>query len=222
MPTLTVATFNVHHCRGLDGRIDIGRIATTIAGTGAELVGLQELDRGMARSGRVDQPEALAERLGYAVDFFATLERDGEYGIGVAAVGRPEVEFRSLERVGDEEPRGVIVARWRGVSLLVTHLSRHPAARELQTQQLADVAREVDPPVVVMGDLNQGRDDLGPLAAAGLAPSPRRLHTLAKPWRRGELDHVLAGRGARVVSARTVRSLASDHRPVVASIEADV
>ena len=112
----------------------------------------------------------------------------------------------------------MIVARWRDVSILVTHLSRHPGARALQTRELADLALEVDPPVIVMGDLNQGRDALGPLTAAGLRPSPDRLRTLAKPWRRSEIDHVLAGRGARVTSSRVVRSVASDHRPVVATV----
>ena len=53
---LRVATFNIHHGVGADGRLDLTRTADVISATGASVVGLQEVDRTLsARSGWVDQ-----------------------------------------------------------------------------------------------------------------------------------------------------------------------
>src|SRR5690606_22711124 len=57
---LSIVTWNVHHCRGLDGRVVPERIARTIEALGPDLVALQELDVGRARTHRVDQPAWLA------------------------------------------------------------------------------------------------------------------------------------------------------------------
>ena len=219
MRKLRIATFNIHHGEGLDGVTDLSRIANALEPARARFIALQELDRGMERSGRVDQPAELSELLGMEVRFFPTLERDGEYGIAVACADGFDADFEPLPRVGREEPRGVIVARWRGVTFISTHLSLKARPRRIQTEFLAKLAAEADPPVVVMGDLNQRRDTLGPLFEAGLEPGPKVLKTLARGWRRRELDHVLAGRGARVESNKSYRSKVSDHRPVSALVE---
>jgi endonuclease/exonuclease/phosphatase family metal-dependent hydrolase len=216
---LRIATFNIHHGQGLDGVIDLSRIAGALEPARARFIALQELDRGMERSGRVDQPAELAELLGMDVRFFPTLERDGEYGIAVASADDFETDFESLPQVGREEPRGVIIARWRGVTFISTHLSLKARPRRIQTEFLAKLAAEADPPVVVMGDLNQRRDTLRPLFEVGLEPGPKVLKTLARGWRRRELDHVLAGRGARVEANKSYRSKVSDHRPVSALVE---
>ena len=219
MTTWVVGTFNVHHGRGTDGRVDLNRTANVIVSSRAAFYALQELDRGMPRSGGVDQPALLAELTGMDVRFFPTLtRRGGEYGIAIGARGRFEAEFEPLPRVGDEEPRGLIVASWDGLTLLATHLSRDPEARLRQTRHLARVASDVDGPAVVLGDLNQGRAALQPLLEVGFRPHPRRLRTLARPWSPAELDHVLAGAGLTVVRTRAVRSRASDHRAVVAQL----
>ena len=54
---LRVASFNIHHGVGLDGKLDLDRIAEVVRSTGAEVVGLQEVDRHLSvRSGWIDQP----------------------------------------------------------------------------------------------------------------------------------------------------------------------
>ncbi|MGH2807888.1 MAG: endonuclease/exonuclease/phosphatase family protein [Actinomycetota bacterium] len=219
MRRLRIATFNIHHGQGLDGITDLRRIAAALKPARPRFVALQELDRGMERSGRVDQPAELSDLLGMEVRFFPTLERDGEYGIAVASADDMDTDFEPLPRGGREEPRGVIIARWRGVTFLATHLSLKAGARRLQTEFLARLAAEADPPVVVVGDLNQSRDTLLPLFEIGLEPGPKQLKTLSRGWRRREFDHVLAGRGARVEANKSYRTRVSDHRPVAALVE---
>lgn len=54
-------TYNIQYGRGLDGRIDLDRIADTVRD--ADVIALQEVERFFPRSGEVDQVEELAYRL---------------------------------------------------------------------------------------------------------------------------------------------------------------
>jgi len=230
---LTVATYNLHHCEGLDGVVDVDRAAGVLRGAGADVIGLQEIDQGLPRSGRADQATALGERLGLDVAFHPTLERGGgRYGLGFAARDRGEIHFERLPRRGEEEPRGVIVARASEVWFVVSHLSTDRISRATQTRALASVASGLDGPVVVMGDLNQPGGSLGPLAEAGLESDGLRhgtlQHSLPGPLKQAlgwvglprprHIDHVLAGGGARVLRSWTIASEASDHVPLIAEI----
>ncbi|MGH2699442.1 MAG: endonuclease/exonuclease/phosphatase family protein [Actinomycetota bacterium] len=230
---LTVATYNLRHCEGLDGVVDVDRAARILTGSGADVIGLQELDDGLTRSGRTNQASDLAERLGFTIAFHPTLERgDGRYGLGLAAKDEVETHFESLPRRGKEEPRGAIVGHAKGAWFVITHLSRDRFSRATQTRALASLARGLDGPVVVMGDLNQTAGTLGPLTEAGLAGDGLRHGTIFRPPPRGlrrvlgllglprprQIDHVLARGGARVVRSWTIDSDASDHLPLVAEI----
>lgn len=64
---MRIATFNVQSGRGPDGRVDNERLAQAVAALGADVIGLQEVDRRQARSGRADQARLCAEAMG-AVD----------------------------------------------------------------------------------------------------------------------------------------------------------
>ncbi|HEV3485926.1 MAG TPA: hypothetical protein VG106_11000, partial [Vicinamibacterales bacterium] len=95
MTTLRLATFNVHHCRGLDGVVDVARTAATINEIGADLVALQELDRNVRRSDRVDQPNELARLTDMRISFFPTAAvGSGDFGIAIAARERCDITFR--------------------------------------------------------------------------------------------------------------------------------
>src|SRR5215207_9342746 len=69
---------------GVDGRLSPARIAEVIASCNADIVALQELDVGRARTGGVDQAHAIAEELGMHMHFhpaFRVLEES--YGDAV-------------------------------------------------------------------------------------------------------------------------------------------
>ena len=212
---MRVATFNVHHCEGRDGAVDVERVAEVIRSTGAEVVALQELDMGFERTGFTNQPGELAAATGLTVEFHSLLQRgDGRYGIALAAPERLDSRLIHLPRLEKEEPRGAVVARRGGITIVGTHLSRSRRARAAQVEALAVLAGRVEPPVVLMGDLNQRMSDLGPLLAAGFSGPPRRFW--ARPTR--AIDHILAGPGLRVASQETFRTKASDHPALAAEI----
>lgn len=219
---LKVATYNIHHGAGLDGVVDLGRIASAVRATEAEVVGLQELDDGLERSGRGDQARDLAAAMGLEVAFFPTLEREGgRYGLGIVTAAAVESHYERLPRRGKEEPRGVLVGRAGDVWVVVTHLSRDRFSGTAQLRALASMVAGLEGPVVVMGDLNQGPRGLGPLTEVGVTTDGLHHRT----WGSGRfgsrgrhIDHVLAGGGAKVGRSWTVDSDASDHVPLVAEV----
>lgn len=215
--TLRVATFNVHHCEGLDGRVDIERVARVIDRTGADLVALQELDSGMPRTGRVDQPSELERLTGLHVTFHPTLERSGgRYGIGMAARDGGPFEFHAFPQVGDEEPRGYLIGPFRDTTVLATHLSLQPDVRARQTRAIVKALDRFGGPFIVLGDLNQSSWRLrrAVRGAFRVPVVPRR--TMARRW--SQRDHVVAGRGARVVKRDVIETDSSDHYALAADI----
>lgn len=212
---MRVATFNVHHCEGRDGVVDVGRIAEVIRATGAEVVALQELDMAMERTGFTNQPGELAAATGLTVEFHSLLQRgDGRYGIALAAPERLDSRKVPLPQAAREEPRAAVVARFDGVTYIGTHLSRSQRARAAQIEALAALAGRVEPPVVLMGDLNQPFSGLGPLLAAGFTGPRRRWWS--RPTR--SIDHILAGPGLRVARQEALKTRASDHPALAADV----
>src|SRR5690606_38874589 len=61
---IRVVSYNVHYCRGLDGRFAPERIARVLQDLNPDIVAVQELDSGRSRSRREDQLGYLAEKLG--------------------------------------------------------------------------------------------------------------------------------------------------------------
>ncbi len=221
MQVVTLATFNIRHGRGLDDGVDLNRTARAILETNAELVALQELDRHHPRSAGVDQPAELERLTGLHVSFHPTVRRDGwEYGIAVASKEPVATTFQSLPRLRDEEPRGLItgVLEDSGIIFVATHLSTAPAARRVQIEHLVRRTDDLEPPVVVMGDLNQGRLGLRPLIRAGFDAGRRIEHTLTRRSLRWQIDFVMVGPPAKLAATHTVTTDASDHVPLVAEV----
>ena len=182
---LRVATFNIHHGVGTDGRLDLGRTADVIAATGAAVVGLQEVDRTLSgRSGWTDQAAWLGDRLGMEVAHGATIDRGPPPGGPPGAPSRrygnallsahPLRSWQALRLAGGgrREPRGVVDAlvdvEGTPVRCAVTHLqNRSRREREEQAAHLVTLLAPVRPPAptggdpvptVLVGDMNAAPD----------------------------------------------------------------
>lgn len=189
MSTWRVATFNIRHGLGDDGRVDLVRTAREIAALDADVIGLQEVDQGFGpRSGYEDQAARLGELLGMQVCFGAALELppagEGESSrrYGLALLTRREILSHAVHLLpahpGRERPaetRGVLQAKVRGpgeqeLEVLVTHLDNVSRAhRTAQVQGIVRLARGLEGPAVLMGDMNAdpSSPELAALAATG-------------------------------------------------------
>lgn len=220
MRRAVVATFNIRHGLGLDGRVDLERTAGTIRSLGARIVALHEVDRGWDRSGNAHQDAELERLTGMDVFFGDALndpERGG-YGNAVLMASTFEVHNVLLPRLRAEEPRAAIVALSHDMSFVGTHLSRSRDARAVQLASLAELAAGLPPPVVIAGDMNAPPRGLVSLKAAGFRAGPRVVRTIPSRFPRSQIDHILVSPGATIEEIWAPATDASDHRPLVASV----
>ena len=107
---IKVMTYNIQHGRGMDGEVNIERIAQVILDEGADIVALQEVDVGVERSGRTDIASELSELTGLEYNVFGKNldHQGGDYGN--ATLSRfPIVEYENIhfEQMGPEK-RGIL------------------------------------------------------------------------------------------------------------------
>src|SRR5690606_12540823 len=165
MPRLL--TYNVHRCVGVDRRLDVGRIAAVIAEHEPDIVCLQELDVGRARTGMVDQAGAIADRLAMTDHFHAAMRVETEQYGDAILTPRPERlvksdELPTVRGVPGLEPRGAlwVAIDFDGVSLNVinTHLGLVPREQRLQAAALIGAGWLGHPdctgPTILTGDFN--------------------------------------------------------------------
>jgi endonuclease/exonuclease/phosphatase family metal-dependent hydrolase len=238
-------TYNVHRCVGADGKLDVARVAEVIAAHAPDIVALQEVDVGRARTGGVDQAERLARRLGMAFHFHANVQVEAElYGDALMTV-RPERLVKTGRLPGDPrfprlEPRGAlwVAVDIDGVELQVinTHLGLVPREQRAQATALVGPewlgAKRAADPLILVGDLNAT-----PFAAAyrtlasrltdarRAAPFARLLPTFPSRMPLLAIDHVFVSAGVTVQAVRTgldpLSRLASDHVPLIVDFRLD-
>src|SRR5580765_2732476 len=82
--TFRVMTYNIHHGEGMDGKVDLLRISDVIRREQADILALQEVDKGVARTARRDLPAELAALTGMTCVFSNNFHyQGGEYGNAV-------------------------------------------------------------------------------------------------------------------------------------------
>ena len=109
-------SYNVHRCVGMDRRLDLDRIVGVIAEFEPDIVCLQELDVGRARTGGVDQAAEIARKLAMTVHFHPAMRVEAELYGDAVLTHLPErlVKTDALPTVAGIpglEPRGALWTR---------------------------------------------------------------------------------------------------------------
>jgi endonuclease/exonuclease/phosphatase family metal-dependent hydrolase len=231
-------TYNVHRCVGTDGKLDVGRVAEVIAAQRPDIVCLQEVDVGRARTGGVDQAESLARRLGMAFHFNAALKVEAELYGDAILTGLPVRLVKSgplpgLPGLRGLEPRGALwVAVTVGgaqVQIINTHLGLVPREQRAQAEALVGPgwlgSAPPGEPLALVGDFNATRLSRAYQILASALRDARR----AAPFARAgptfpsgmpilAIDHVFVGAGLDIMAVRTpldpLSRRASDHLPL--------
>lgn len=244
---LTMMSYNIHTGIGMDRKLDLQRTADEIRASGAEAVGLQEVDvRWSSRSNFEDQAKALAEELDMNYFFapiysFDPTEPGGprrEYGLAILSeYPILSAENHDITRLSTQSasptpepapgfPEVVLNVRGVKVHFYDTHLDYRadPTVRRMQVDDMLEIMAEDDGPKVLAGDLN------APPEAPELA---RLFEVMNDSWMaQGDgsgytypagnptkrIDYVLTSPDVGVESVSVPDTLASDHRPVVAEL----
>jgi len=232
--TLRVMSYNIRHGLGMDEQVDLDRVGAVLARYAPDLVALQEVDCRVPRSGNVDQAAELGRITNMRARFGAAMPLDGgEYGNAVLSrFPVVRVENHALPHSERREPRTALVcwvAPAPGVEVAFgsTHLDylEDPTDRLLQAREIDRWLSGREDPAILAGDFNApwGDASLRALAEHWLDTAGGN-HEPSFPADVPEIriDHVLAGPPDRwrVKDFRVVEeSLASDHRPVLATLE---
>lgn len=160
--TFRVMTYNIHHGEGTDGRIDLLRIAELIKQERADIVALQEVDRGVQRTARRDLPAELAALTGMSVVFSNNFHyQGGEYGNAVLtrfAVLRWDNTHYRMIRPGEQRGLLQLVTEIHGRRLLIlnTHIDYRPddSERLMNVEEIKQITKKYGLPVILMGDFN--------------------------------------------------------------------
>ena len=230
---MRIATYNVHKCRGLDGRVRPERIAKVIASLGADVVALQEIFE--------EQTEYLAKALKYS-SCFGENRKVGKKPYGNATLSRlPFADIKNYDLThGGRERRGVLRSDvkigGRVLHLFNVHLGTAFMERRYQGRLLIGPRilsqLGLSGPRLIVGDFNEWTRGLctnlmgAQFAVADLKRFARSARSYPGILPMMNLDHIYFDRTLELKSLELFRSrtavIASDHLPLVAEFKLPV
>ena len=233
--TIRVMTYNIHVGVGMDKKLDLQRIAHVILNEKPDLVGLQEVDRGVKRTEGKDEIAELANLTKMHYAFAHNLDyQGGQYGVAVLSrFPIVKTEHRKYENRREAERRGMIrvevdLGGSRTLQFVTTHLDyQYDDGRLFEAQQMLGFLEGVRGPLIVVGDFNDAPSgDTYKLMLAAFEDVWMRnrskdeglTYPADKPVKR--IDYIFTRRsdGIKNGKAWVVNTLASDHLPLVADV----
>ena len=155
--TLHVMTYNIRHGAGLDEVVDLDRQAKIIRDAQPDVVGLQEVDSIVPRSGRVDETAYLANALGMYGSYGPAIPLSGgKYGVAILSKERP-LSVHNIPLPG-KEPRTLLVCEFQNYVFATTHLDLEEENRLASLPIIIEEASRHDKPFFICGDWNDEPD----------------------------------------------------------------
>jgi len=229
--TIRILTYNTHHGEGMDGTLDLERIADVISSVSPDLVALQEVDRLVERTRWVDQAAEYGNFTGLESVFGPFMDyQGGQYGMALLS-RLPILESVNHRLPDGAEPRSALTARVRlpasGEDLVLSgiHLYQTEEERLAQARAVMELLEQEEGLVILAGDFNSMPESsvLALLATEWFVfPKVGPAFTFPADAPAREIDYVLIRppEGVRVLEHRVLdEPVASDHRPVFLVLE---
>jgi len=235
---IKVMTFNIHHGKGMDKRIDLARVAEVIDQSDADLIGLNEVDSYFSkRSFFENQAEWLANELKMDHAFSPSVSKKSKgmaeaRQFGNALLSRyPITGMKThLFKLPGMEGRSMLEASIEADGLPlqvgVAHLSLNPLLHHRQTSFIVQYFHNNPDPVILMGDWNMKPGSKGwrnltetfQDAWHETGNGPGYTYSSLRP--RMRLDYIFTTRNLEIVKAEVFTKIpvASDHLPLLATI----
>ena len=233
--TLRVMTYNIHVGVGMDKKLDLQRIADVINRERPDLVGLQEVDRGVKRTEARDEIAELAKMTNMHFAFAHNLDyQGGQYGVAILSrIPIDAIDHRKYENRREAERRGMIRVEvnfeGKSINFVTTHLDyQFEDGRLFEAEQMLKSLYDVKGPLIVVGDLNdepsgktyklmsQGFDDAWVWSRT---KDTGLTYPADKPLKRIDYVFIRQSDRVKVKKAWVMNTLASDHLPLVADLE---
>lgn len=231
--TIRVLSYNIHHGAGIDGTLDLERIARVIKSASPDIVSLQEVDQRTTRSKGVDQAKELARLTGMKYVYGPSMKYGGgKYGNAVLTkfiIAKSE----TIPLPGEPRSAVCVTLKTFGTNLSVkkflfiaTHIDTKKAPQIDSVPLIENLFGSTpDLPAIIAGDFNA-------------TPHSPTMEAFGKTWKNAtsqqdfftfpvanpskQIDYVLcrpAGKW-KVVSTKVLdETVASDHRPILAELQ---
>lgn len=228
--TLKVLTYNIRHGLGMDNFVNLERIAWVIFASGADICGLQEIDKYNPRSKMQHQAKVLAKLTNMHFVFGANtcLAWPTQYGNAVLCKF-PIIHRHNYLLPGRGEKRGLLktIIDFQGekINFFNTHLGLNQEDRIKQVQYIKEILAETAGRIVITGDLNeQSADPAVNLLLAGnnlqnCISEGAAEFTFPSKKPQIKIDYIIASSDFKVINAHVIASLASDHLPYFCTIK---
>jgi endonuclease/exonuclease/phosphatase family metal-dependent hydrolase len=237
---IKVMTYNIHHGKGMDKKVDLNRIAKVISASKADIVGLNEVDNQFSnRSNYVNQISDIANSLEFYYGFSPSLtmksKKTGliqQYGNGILSrfpiTSNKSYSFNFVPGLieGRSMLETTIQVNDQFVNLYVTHLSLNPILHKKQSDFILEKTKENKKPVIILGDWNMRsntrkwkritKDYIDVWDSVGEGSG--YTHPSLRP--RIRLDYIFVSSDVQIVDATIVDCIpeASDHLPVISTL----
>lgn len=145
-------TYNVHHCEGLDGKIDYSRLCQVIRSAAPDVVAIQELDSVTTRTDGTYQLQRIAAPLRMKYTYARAIPyRGGAYGVGILSKETP-LSVRRIPLPGNEK-RVLLVCEFSSFVFSCTHLDGGQYCME-SLPIILEEAKRSSKPFFIAGDFN--------------------------------------------------------------------
>lgn len=231
---LRILSYNIHHAEGVDGKLDVPRIAQVILSVDPDLVALQEVDKNTIRTGKVNQDIELSRLTKMNSVFGSNITfQGGQYGNAILSKF-PIIKNKNflLPNVDSGEQRGLLqsqiqISNKENVLFFSTHLDH----RRSDTERLASakainqiISLDNKSPAILAGDFNDVPDSptLKELGKVWLRTNKKILRTIpaSKPSRQIDYIFVQPKERWKIIESQVLdEDIASDHRAIFSIIE---
>lgn len=228
---INVMTYNIHGGKDIEGNLTLYGISNLIKETGADIIGLQEIDVFLKRSYFLNEIKYLANRLKMHYVFGPNLRMGfGSFGNGILS-RYPIAKKKNYHIYSVGERRGVLTAliqlnENKKIWFLTTHLGLNRKERLTQSQEILKIVSNLEYPVIMTGDFNEapGEEAYSTISrvlkdAANAQNSV--FHTYVDGCENVRIDYIMHSKGVWAESIKAIDSTLSDHLPVVASLRCD-
>lgn len=230
MPLIKVLSYNIRHGQGLDGKIDLPRIASVLSAWDADFICLQEVDVNRPRSFSVHQPEYLAGALNMHYVFGAAINY-GSGAYGNAVLSRFPI-IKSLNHVlpATDPKRAMLEARFeiqgKVLRLCNTHMELDRSLRLNQMQDfIIPFMLTENIPTLFCGDLNEDPHGaavryLGNYLQDSFTMNKgKQQYTFPANQPQERMDYIFYNAACAAVDFQILDAAASDHLPILAGID---
>jgi endonuclease/exonuclease/phosphatase family metal-dependent hydrolase len=227
-----VMTYNIHHGEGIDGKFDLNRIAEVILTQKVDIVALQEVDRGVERTGRRDLIAELASLTGMHYAFGKNIDyQGGDYGNAVLTrfqILKQQNHHYKMIRPGEQRGllQALLMVEGRQLLFLNTHLDyrRDDAERLSNIDEIKQIIEQYKGlRVILCGDFNDTPGSRTHRKVevifldlwARIGRGEGFTYSSGQPQKRIDYVFVKKEKSVVPVGAWVIESNASDHLPVV-------